>query len=168
MLEASIILRIQSWFTSSIAKGFSIFSARWAIYLFIPFVILLRFFPKTRDIFLPTCWAALLAFTASTVLAQTIGRVRPYLAGIGVHALVPPNLQTGSFPSSHTAVAAAIAAMITTAHPVAGLIACVLAVIVAFGRVAAGMHYPSDILGGAAVGLFSALIVRVVQEALAK
>ena len=168
MLEAVIIQRLQSTFASPIAKGFIVFSARWAIYLFIPFVILLRFFPKTRDAFAPTCWAALLAFATSTVLAQLIGRVRPYLAGIGVHALVPPNIQSGSFPSSHTAIAAAVAAMITTTHPIAGLIACILAVIIAFGRVAAGMHYPSDVLGGAALGLLSALIVRAVQVALAK
>ncbi|MFA5129748.1 MAG: phosphatase PAP2 family protein [Patescibacteria group bacterium] len=168
MTEAEIILYLQRSFSSPIGKGFVVFSARWLIYLLIPFVLMLRLFPKMRDVFLPSCWAALLAFATTSVIAGIVHRVRPYLAGAGIHALVPPNLQSGSFPSSHTAIAAAIAAAITTTHPIIGCIACIIAIVIAFGRVAAGMHYPSDVIGGAAIGLLSALIVRAVQEGMVR
>jgi undecaprenyl-diphosphatase len=40
-----------------------------------------------------------------------------------------------------------------------GLLTIVFAVILDFGRVAAGFHYPSDVLAGAALGALSALVL---------
>jgi len=57
-----------------------------------------------------------------------------------------------SFPSDHCLVAGAIAAVVLLASRVAGIIAIVLAVLIAWGRVFVGVHYPGDVLAGLAIG----------------
>jgi membrane-associated phospholipid phosphatase len=49
-----------------------------------------------------------------------------------------------------------------------GQLGILIVIGVALGRVAAGVHYPSDILGGALVGLASFAIVRLGHKALRK
>jgi undecaprenyl-diphosphatase len=166
-LEANIILAIQRYLSSSLAVSTVIFCARWLIYLFIPFALLERRSPAMRHAVYEATWTALLAFSISTLLASVLGRIRPFLANIGVHALVSPNLQAGSFPSSHTAIAIGVATALAFADTRVGIVAFIMAFLVAFGRVAAGMHYPSDVLGGAIVGVISFMIVRAVHFGLA-
>ena len=113
-------------------------------------------------------WSAILAFAMSTLAAGFIGRVRPYLAVQGVEALVSPNLQAGSFPSSHTAIAFGAAAALAFADTRVGVAAFIMAIFVALGRIAAGMHYPTDVIGGALVGLLAFGIVRIIHHGLVR
>lgn len=64
---------------------------------------------------------------------------------------------TTSFPSGHAASAAAFATAAALESPLLGLAAGALAVAVAASRVYAGVHYPSDVVAGAAVGCAVAL-----------
>lgn len=166
MLESDIILRIQHEFTSPTSRGLIGFCARWVIYFFIPFAVILRKVFHIKDAIILSGWTALLAFAISSSLAAIIGRVRPYLAGVGIEAIVPPNIQSGSFPSSHTAVATGVAVILMTMNVPSGILAICLALLVGFGRVAAGMHYPTDVVGGMMVGILSCLIVRLVQRSM--
>jgi len=65
-----------------------------------------------------------------------------------------------SFPSGHAAQAFAVATMLSLRYrPVVSLPAFLWAGLVAYGRIYVGVHYPSDVLGGMAVGaLLSALV----------
>ena len=65
-----------------------------------------------------------------------------------------------SFPSNPAAVAFAIATAVFLAHRRMGLALFVLAFLWAFSRVYAGVHYPSDVLAGASLGIVMALVVR--------
>jgi len=65
-----------------------------------------------------------------------------------------------SFPSGHAATSFAAATILTFAFPRLGAPLFVLAAAVAFSRVYDGVHYPLDILGGAALGIFVALALR--------
>jgi undecaprenyl-diphosphatase len=65
-----------------------------------------------------------------------------------------------SFPSGHAATSFAAATILTFAFPRLGPALFVLAAAVAFSRVYAGVHYPLDILGGAALGMLVALALR--------
>jgi membrane-associated phospholipid phosphatase len=49
--------------------------------------------------------------------------------------------------------------MASTSTPVTERPVLVFAAILDFGRVAAGFHYPTDVLGGAAIGALAALLV---------
>ena len=66
-----------------------------------------------------------------------------------------------SFPSGHSIFFFALAAAVYCYNRRAGNWLFVLAVIIGVARIASGVHYPSDILAGAALGLLTAyLIVR--------
>lgn len=167
-MEASIILWLQQTLNFPRGVGIAVFWARWLIYLYIPFALLARRTKELHHAVYEASWTAALAFSMSTLLAGFIGRVRPYLAVQGVVALVPPNLQAGSFPSSHTAIAFGVAAALAFADTKVGVATFLMAIFVALGRVAAGMHYPTDVIGGAAVGLLSFAIVRAIHRGLTR
>lgn len=79
-----------------------------------------------------------------------------------------PLPRTFSFPSGHAASASAFAAGATAALPTIGPLVVPMAATVAYSRVHTGVHYPSDVLVGAAVGagsgLLGARVVRRVRE----
>jgi membrane-associated phospholipid phosphatase len=63
-----------------------------------------------------------------------------------------------SFPSAHATSSFAVATAMTRVEPVAAL-AFVLAAALALGRPYLGMHYPSDVLAGAVLGVLIGLLV---------
>ncbi len=87
-----------------------------------------------------------------------IVRARPYLAHDGVNQLI---LKGGepSFPSGHTAPILAVGVVLLKFNKTVGWLVIVLAILVGLSRVVAGVHYPSDILGGALVGWLCGLII---------
>ena len=61
-----------------------------------------------------------------------------------------------SFPSGHTCASFAAAFALYKTLPRRWGIAClVLAALISLSRLYVGVHYPSDVLGGAAVGIFA-------------
>ena len=88
----------------------------------------------------------------SLVLRQWIGRARPPLVYPEPPPLVPTP-HTGSFPSGHSATAFACATVIAWASPRLAVPAFVLAALVAWSRVYAGVHWPLDVIGGSALGV---------------
>jgi membrane-associated phospholipid phosphatase len=168
MLESQIILTLQKMLNSPMGRAVIVLCARFLIfvYLLIPFSI--RSIPALRSGSIIASWSALLAFAFTSGIATFVDRIRPYLAVRGVVAIVPPNIQDGSFPSSHTAIAFAISASIFSVHQGWGIVAFIIAFLIAFGRISAGMHYPTDVLGGMAVGLLAFMCVTLVQSQLKK
>jgi decaprenylphosphoryl-5-phosphoribose phosphatase len=82
-------------------------------------------------------------------IKQLFRRTRPRLDGIDATGAVPSSL---SFPSAHAATSFAAAGLI--GHLVRPLRAPLhfAAAVMAFSRPYLGVHYPSDVLAGAAVG----------------
>lgn len=68
-----------------------------------------------------------------------------------------------SFPSSHTASAAAIALVLAAFYPRLRPIAWGLVAIVGFGRIATGAHFATDVVGGAVVGLLAGMLAMRLQ-----
>ncbi|MET9426410.1 phosphatase PAP2 family protein [Streptomyces sp. NPDC003036] len=67
---------------------------------------------------------------------------------------------SSSFPSGHTAAAVGFTVAVAGVWPGAAAVCAVPAAIVAVERVHSGAHYPSDVAGGAAIGLVTGLLVR--------
>jgi membrane-associated phospholipid phosphatase len=67
-----------------------------------------------------------------------------------------------SFPSSHAAMAAGVAAAASALWPAYRVIFIVLAALVAASRFLIGAHYLSDVLVGFAVGLVTFVLVRTI------
>ena len=66
---------------------------------------------------------------------------------------------TGSFPSGHAAFYFAIAAVVYFYNKKIGLLFFLAAFLISLARVFAGVHWPSDILAGALVGIVSGWLV---------
>ena len=109
------------------------------------------------------------ALGAGELLKAIVARKRPvlYTAEATAAAADPENQR--SWPSDHTAVAAALAAgylLVPRGRPVpAWRRWAVMAAATSVGvlRVASGRHFPSDVVGGAALGVVSALTVRAIR-----
>ncbi|MFF0813697.1 bifunctional phosphatase PAP2/diacylglycerol kinase family protein [Rhodococcus sp. NPDC003318] len=71
-----------------------------------------------------------------------------------------PAPRSSSFPSGHSASAAAFATGVALEYPVAGAAIAPLAAAVAYSRVHTGVHWPSDVAVGLAVGSAIALSTR--------
>jgi membrane-associated phospholipid phosphatase len=95
--------------------------------------------------------AALVALGIGQLIGSAIDRARPYETLTGVHVLVDKTTDF-SFPSDHATVVGAVAVGLLFANRRWGTIAAVLALVMAFTRVYVGAHYPSDVLGGLALG----------------
>jgi undecaprenyl-diphosphatase len=95
--------------------------------------------------------ADLVADGLAYVLRDAIGRRRPPLVYPEPEPLVRVPHQA-AFPSGHSATAFACATVIAWEVPRLRIPAFVLAAGIAFSRVYVGVHWPLDVLGGAALG----------------
>jgi undecaprenyl-diphosphatase len=84
-------------------------------------------------------------------LKRTIGRPRPFAACPDIRACARA-LDRFSFPSGHTLHAAAFLTIFTSYFPWAGAALVPFVILVALSRVTLGLHYPSDVAAGAAIG----------------
>ena len=96
---------------------------------------------------------AALAWACAHLAKSIADRPRPYEAVSGAVLRQQP-AHGSSFPSSHTAVALAVAIAAIPYLPRPGvLVALVYAALVAWSRVFLGVHYPLDVLAGMGLGL---------------
>lgn len=107
------------------------------------------------------CVAAVLSaglgLAIGKVISELVDRARPFVADPhGVHLFAGHSADPG-FPSDHATAAFAIAVAILLRKRGWGIFALVAATVLSVGRVALGVHYPSDVLAGAALGSAAAL-----------
>jgi undecaprenyl-diphosphatase len=105
--------------------------------------------------------AAGLALACAQVISRLVDRPRPFVADpSGVHLFAAHAADAG-FPSDHATAAFAIAVALVLRDRLWGVATLVLATVLAVGRVAIGVHYPTDVLVGAALGTAIALVLHV-------
>jgi undecaprenyl-diphosphatase len=110
-------------------------------------------------VFALTVIAIALADWSSMGLKSLINRPRPPLRYPEPKTLVPlPH--DASFPSGHAATSFAAATMLSFAFPRLAPLLYVLAAAVAFSRVYVGVHYPLDVVGGAALGVLIGVVLE--------
>jgi undecaprenyl-diphosphatase len=98
-----------------------------------------------------------LGLAVAKVISELVDRARPFVADPhGVH-LFSGHAADPGFPSDHATAAFAIATAILLRRRKAGIFALAAAALLSVGRVALGVHYPSDVLAGAALGSVAAL-----------
>jgi undecaprenyl-diphosphatase len=90
------------------------------------------------------------------LLKSRLMRERPYITFDRIRAGTVP-LDRYSFPSGHTLHAVSFTWLATAHFPELGWVLVPFAALVAVSRVVLGLHYPSDVLAGAAIGTGLAL-----------
>jgi membrane-associated phospholipid phosphatase len=110
---------------------------------------------SNRDAWLICAALGPIAIGLNYVVKLIVRRPRPVLEGLPPLGGAPSSL---SFPSAHATSSFAVATAMTRVAPL-GALAFVLALALALGRPYLGMHYPSDVLVGALLGILLGLLV---------
>ena len=96
-------------------------------------------------------------------LKPLFARLRPFQIREGVELLIAP--PSGfSFPSGHTRSSFEAAFVIWYMDKRAGVAALILAALITFSRMYLYVHFPTDILGGIALGAFHAFLMIMVGK----
>ena len=122
--------------------------------------ILFLFFKKTRKVGVTAGLS--LAFEAILInltIKKIVGRTRPYVVNEAIE-YITKRPSDNSFPSGHTAAAFSLAASLSITYPRWYVIlpSAVWACGVGFARINQGVHYPTDVLAGAAIGVGCAFV----------
>lgn len=150
------IQRLQTNPGDIILKGITMLGDGGIVWIVLALVLL--FFRKTRKAGIVMAVALIInALTCNLVLKPLVARPRPFDANPAVSLLVKKP-HDYSFPSGHTSASFACTSSIfmygVKKYWIPPL---VLSCLIAFSRMYLYVHYPTDILGGIAVGILSAL-----------
>lgn len=118
-------------------------------------VVLALIDPSRREAWLICAALGPLAIALNYGIKLAVRRPRPELEGLPPLGGAPSSL---SFPSAHALSSFAVATAMFRVDPAtAG--ALVVAVLLSLGRPYLGMHYPSDVIAGALLGILLGLVV---------
>ena len=139
---------------------FMIFSAEWLGYLLIAGVIF--FFLKNRQkykemLIVSIGSAAIARFVFVEVIRWLYYSPRPFLVTTDFVQLINHET-TSSFPSGHTTFYFALATGIYLYNKKVGYAYFALAGLIGFARIFGGVHWPLDIIGGAVLGVVTAVL----------
>jgi membrane-associated phospholipid phosphatase len=143
--------------------GFFIFISEGSSYIsaLIPIIFILFGFVRKKKEFskqgLMIAIPYLLSVLFSTSIKYIIERPRPFVKYSFIQKLSTGG--SGSFPSGHTSDAFSIAMIISLLFPKRSVIIPMFlwAALVGYSRMDLGVHYPSDVLGGALIGIYTSL-----------
>ena len=107
---------------------------------------------------------SLIAHAAAALSVQAlkhlIGRPRPRMTHGGGFQFGPSwDAGLDSFPSGHTAVSFAVAAVLARQFPRIGWMFYGIASLIAASRILRGSHFPTDVMGGIGLGLLAGYVV---------
>ena len=106
--------------------------------------------------------AEIVSYGVSYGLKQIVKRPRPFVTLPNVHVTSMSSADSYSLPSGHAAGAFALATSLTLRYPKPAVYVPLhlWAMLVSYGRVYRGVHYPSDVLVGGAIGSGTAIVVH--------
>ncbi len=100
------------------------------------------------------------SFVSNSIVKPLVGRRRPDPERTHVARRIGQRPWTSSFPSGHSASAAAFATAAALEMPASALVLGPLAAAVGYSRVHVGVHYKSDVVVGMAIGATLAVVGR--------
>jgi undecaprenyl-diphosphatase len=146
--------------------------AKFAPEIWLVVFVLLWFWPprvqsQTRKAVVYAVVAGVLALVINVIIGHFFYRPRPFVyEPLLVHQLLQHKPDT-SFPSDHAAGSFAFAVgLFYASKKREGIFGLIFAAAIAVARVFVGLHWPTDVLAGAAIGVISGLIVLALRRQL--
>lgn len=99
------------------------------------------------------------AYLLSRFIGFLYFRPRPFVS-LDITQVISMTPFSKSFPSSHALVSFALATLLFTYSKRLGTWAILIAIFIAISRVLVGVHYPSDVLVGAVLGVIVSKLIR--------
>jgi Membrane-associated phospholipid phosphatase len=154
-METAILLFIQEYIRCDFLNPIVIFITHLgdAGIFWILLTVILLLFKKTRPIaYIMTVSMVLSLLINNGILKNTVMRIRPYDAIIGLNRIIEAQ-KDYSFPSGHSACSFAAAIVILkTTDKKYGIPVVILALFISLSRLYVGVHYPTDVLFGIVSG----------------
>src|ERR1019366_2686968 len=129
-----------------------------AVWTIVTAILIFQLDPTARQKIPPLLIATFGASIVATIIKRLTGRVRPNREHAG--KFLGPTLRHAnfreSFPSSHSASAVAMSAMLAHFYPPAAATFWTLAILCAALRYVLDANWPSDVVGGIAIGYAAA------------
>lgn len=146
--------------TSKILDWIGIFLADYALYTAGIILLVLLFWKKNRLMVVSVAISVILSRLIITEIIRYFYHYpRPYVVLEAAKKLIAENQDYASFPSGHAAIFFAIAMAIYFFNKKLGIVFFVGAILIGIARIFVGIHWPSDILGGAIIGILSAWFI---------
>ncbi len=124
-------------------------------YPFIGIFVIIFDFSNSRSLISAGFISFFIEHTTHKLIKIKTRRIRPFKALPEIHNLIRPPDEF-SFPSGHAAGAFMMATLLNHFYPSLTLLCYIIAVIIAMSRIYNGVHYPSDVIAGSFLGIFSA------------
>lgn len=113
---------------------------------------------KNTELFLVAFLSALFArFVVTELIRFLYHSPRPFEVLPNIRQFLD-HVNSSSFPSGHATFSFALAAVISMYYPKTSILFFAAAILMGAARVASGVHWPSDILGGAVIGVGTGLL----------
>lgn len=154
IMDASLFLYINQGPHNNFLDASMLFITNRGYLLFVA-VIAPLFFKDWRKgliVFVLCAAGFIVADHTADILKNLIAQPRPCDELQNVRLLVPC-LPSFSFPSGHASTSFAMASILAYFFRRGAIPAFIIAVLVAYSRIYVGVHYPSDVLGGAYLGV---------------
>lgn len=137
-----------------------IFLAEHLIYLMgiVLLLFLLRFKKNWKMVLIALTSGVAARFLVTGLIRLLKPRGRPFT--INEVSLLIDRVNEQSFPSGHASFAFGLATIVYLYNKKWGIVFFVSALLISIARVFAGVHWPADILAGAAVGIFTGWLVN--------
>ena len=169
--DGSILLWIQNSLRGGILDPIMVFITHlgdkglfWTV-----LTLALMCFRKTRKAGVTSAIAMVIGLiVANLILKNWVARIRPYELVDGLNLMIEKQ-HDFSFPSGHATNSFACAwVLFRELKKPYGIAALILAILIAFSRLFVGVHYPTDIFVGIAIGICAAEAARAIVKALKK
>ena len=142
---------------TAVMRGFTVAGTAGALWGFLAALAFLLTGLEPLRLLIP--WAAVAAsWTVAEGAKYLFDRARPYIWDTEIAPLTKTP-SSSSFPSGHSATAAAGALTLSVLYPPFAPALVLAGVLVVLSRVYLGVHFPFDVLAGAAIGISTAAVV---------
>ncbi len=150
-------LGIQNPLLTAIMRFFTVIGEGGAVWILL--AVLFLCYRKTRKIGVVLSVALILClFTGNILLKNIVARPRPcWRVDVPMLIAIPRDY---SFPSGHTMSSVAAAVSLFLWDRKWGIVALVVAILISVSRMYFYVHYPTDVLAGAAIGVLLAFLAH--------